>query len=134
MTADEPRIDRLAWLEGAWTGSAFGGTIDEVFAAPAGGVVLATSRVVTDGQLTNREFIVLAERDGILIYEVHLPKREPHVFNLESLGEQSVVWADPENDWPKLITYIRTGEAIEVKLEGGPGGRVEQFTMRRKAR
>jgi len=61
MTADEPRIDRLAWLEGAWTGSAFGGTIDEVFAAPAGGVVLATSRVVTDGQLTNREFIVLAD-------------------------------------------------------------------------
>lgn len=134
MTADEPKIHRLAWLEGAWTGPAFGGTIDEVFAAPGGGVVLATSRVVTDGKLTHREFIMLAERDGSLIYEVHLPKREPYAFTLESLGEQSVVWADPENDWPKRISYTRTGEAIEVKLEGGPCGRVEQFTMRRKAR
>lgn len=133
MNADEPKIDRLAWLEGTWMGSAFGGTIDEVFSAPAGGVVLATSRVVADGQLTHREFIVLAERDGSLVYEVHLPKREPHVFRLEKLGEQSVVWADPENDWPQRIRYARAGEAIEVKLEGAPGGRVEQFTMLRQA-
>lgn len=90
-------IDQLAWLEGSWTGSAFGGTIDEVFGSPAGGSVLGTSRVVADGALVHREFIVLAEREGSLVYEVHLPNREPHVFRLARLEATSVVWEDLAN-------------------------------------
>lgn len=58
-TFDTPRIECLAWLEGTWTGSAFGGTIDEVFGSPAGGSILGTSRVVADGKLNHREFILM---------------------------------------------------------------------------
>lgn len=132
MTLDTPKIDRLAWLEGAWTGSAFGGTIEEVFSSASGGVVLGTSRVVSNGKLSHREFINITELDGSMIYEVHLPKRDPHVFKLEKIEDKSVVWADPANEWPKRISYTRTGDTIDVVLEGDTGGRVVKFTMRKK--
>lgn len=66
-----------------------------------------------------------------LVYEVHLPKRDPHPFKLEKLDGQSVTWADPTNEWPKRITYTRSGIEIAVVLEGGVGGRVVRFTMKK---
>ena len=125
-------IDQLAWLEGSWTGTAFGGTIDEVFGSPAGGSVLGTSRVVVDGVLVHREFIVLAEREGSLVYEVHLPNREPHVFRLAQLEATSVVWEDLANNWPKRISYTRRGDEMDVVVEGDPGQKAERFTMRKR--
>lgn len=125
-------IDQLAWLEGSWTGSAFGGTIDEVFGSPAGGSVLGTSRVVADGALVHREFIVLAECEGSLVYEVHLPNRDPHVFRLARLEATSVVWEDLANNWPKRISYTRRGDELDVVVEGDASQKAERFTMRKR--
>lgn len=125
-------IDQLAWLEGSWTGTAFGGTIDEVFGSPAGGSVLGTSRVVADGALVHREFIVLAEREGSLVYEVHLPNRDPHIFRLAQLEATRVVWEDLANNWPKRISYTRRGDELDVVVEGDPGQKAERFTMRKR--
>jgi len=132
MVADTPRIEQIAWLEGSWTGSAFGGTIDEVFGSPAGGSLLGTSRVVADDKLIHREFIVLAERDGTMVYEVHLPNREPHVFKLAQLEATCVVWEDASNTWPKRISYTRRVDEMDVLVEGDPGQKVERFTMRKR--
>jgi hypothetical protein len=122
--------DKLAWLEGSWRGTAFGGTIEETFVKPAGGVVLGLSRIVgSEDRLIHKEFMEIGLTEGKLTYTVTLPNKK-HTFALHKLEGQSVTWTDPANDFPSRITYSRSQDTITVLLEGkGQGGAAMKETI-----
>jgi len=130
VVAIAPKIDDLAWLSGRWTGTAFGGTIEENFGSPSGGCMLGTSRIVKDGKVIHKEFIALEERDGSIVYEVTLPSKV-HTFKLLEIKPDHVTWHDPANQWPKMIRYKKVEGGVEVTLAGASGEKAEQFILQR---
>lgn len=55
-----------AWLAGQWVGSAFGGTVEEVWTQPASGSMMGSYRLLKDGKVVFMELLTLTERDGTL--------------------------------------------------------------------
>lgn len=128
MFATPAKITDIYWMSGTWTGTAFGGKILESFGTPDGGCILGTSRIVANGKAIHKEFVLLEEREGSVVYEVKLPSKN-HVFKLKELGKSHAVWEDQANDWPTTITYRREGDTMHVNLDGG--GRLEKIVMKR---
>ncbi len=116
--ASASSINSLSWMEGTWRGKAFGGDLEEIFNAPAGGCVLGVSRILApDGRLMQKEFMDISEQDGKLTYTITLPNRT-HTFPLGEIGPNRVVWSDPKNDFPSRIGYSRKENVITIRLEG----------------
>ncbi len=133
MAVAPAKIDQFAWMSGTWTGTAFGGVIEEAFGKAAGGCILGTSRVVVEGKTVHKEFVSLEERDGSVVYEVVLPSKT-HAFTLREVGTSHAVWVDPSNAWPSTITYRLSGSTMHVELDGkGKDGarRLELIDMKR---
>lgn len=128
MISTPAKISDIGWMTGTWTGSAFGGTIVESFGSPDGGCIMGTSRIVSNGKAIHKEFVLLEEREGSVVYEVKLPSKN-HVFTLKEVGKSHAMWEDQANEWPKTITYRREGDTLHVALDGG--GKLETIVMKR---
>ena len=117
------RIEQLAWLQGCWTLSSGGRTVEEQWMAPRGGVMLGTGRTVKDGKLVEYEFVVIREREGALVYEAH-PSGQPSAeFVSIQVGDSEVVFENKAHDFPQRIGYRRTTAGIEAWIEGSVGGK-----------
>lgn len=70
-TAKMPaKITDVAWLTGRWTGEGFGGWLEEIWSPPVGGQMLATFRMMENGQPIFHEICMIAEESGSLVYKV----------------------------------------------------------------
>jgi len=63
-------IDDLAWLSGRWLGEGFGGILEENWNPPLGGTMVATFRLVEDGQPNFYEICLIAPEANSLVYKV----------------------------------------------------------------
>jgi len=56
-------VEDLSWLAGRWTGDGLGGSTEEVWSEPMGGVMLGTFRLLRDGKPVFYEFMNLGVTD-----------------------------------------------------------------------
>ena len=61
------RIADVAWLAGEWVGEGLGGTLDESWTAPQGGVMLGMFRLLRDGKPVFYELLTLSEHEGSVV-------------------------------------------------------------------
>lgn len=74
----------LAWLQGDWRGQAFGGEIQEVWLAPAGGMMHGVFRLEVDGRVRISEYLQIAEEEsGVLMRFAHF---RPDYSTVEAAG------------------------------------------------
>ncbi|HMQ48966.1 MAG TPA: DUF6265 family protein [Saprospiraceae bacterium] len=64
------KLDDLAWLTGRWSGEGFGGYLEEIWAAPMGGQMVATFRMLSEGKPSFYEICLIAEENNSLVYKV----------------------------------------------------------------
>ena len=94
------QIGDLAWIEGRWTGEAFGGKIEEIWSAPDGESMMGMFRLISDGAISFYELMIIREVDKTLT--LHLKhfhntlkgweeKDETVDFQLEKI-EKDKVW------------------------------------------
>ncbi|MGH9463984.1 MAG: DUF6265 family protein [Vicinamibacteria bacterium] len=128
-------IERVAWLQGCWESVSENRIIEEHWMAPRGGSMLGVSRTVQDGSLTGYELVVLREQGERLAFEAHPSGQPAAVFVSSSTGEQSVVFENPQHDFPQRIGYERQGDGLLGWIEGTQGGEVRriEFPYRRAA-
>ncbi len=75
----------LAWLQGDWRGEAFGGEIQEVWLAPAGGMMHGVFRLMVDGRVRISEYLQITEEEsGVLMRFAHF---RPDYSTVEAAGE-----------------------------------------------
>jgi hypothetical protein len=115
------KIEELGFMTGCWEGAAGEGRIEERY-TPAANVILGTTRYLRDGVVTGFEFTLIEERDGAVVLTPHPDGvRSEHGFRLQP-DDDRAVFAAPEHDFPKRISYAPAGrDSLLVRIDGGEG-------------
>jgi hypothetical protein len=127
-------IDRVAWLHGCWEQVSTQRTVEEQWMAPRAGAMLGMGRTVRDGKLLEYESVMIREDAGGLVYEAHPSGQPPASFRMKELSNDTVVFENPQHDFPQRVAYRRDGaDQITAWVEGTPNGRPRraEFPYRR---
>lgn len=125
-------LDRAAWLAGCWRREAGNAVVDEQWMEPLGGSMLGMTRTVRGGRVVEYEHLRIEAR-GSDVYLVALPSGQALAeFKLAAGQGPTLVFENPEHDFPKTIRYAPNGvDSLLATIAGDgrevrfPYGRVE---------
>lgn len=124
--AVEPSVDNLAWLAGCWRGTMDGVVMEEIWMAPAGGVMLGLHRDRSPDGSVFFEYLRIVATEGRIDYIASPSGRGETDFRLVEMGQTRVVFENFEHDFPKRIIYWLDSSTLNARIDGGkgiPGGR-----------
>jgi hypothetical protein len=128
--AEKEPLAELAWLSGGWVGQRPDGElVEEHWTSADGGTLIGSGRSVKAGKTEFFEHLRIEARDGKIVYVAQPLGKPPTEFRRMSSPPGEALFANPEHDWPKQIAYRRSEEGLSVRVSGGPGERVEAWTM-----
>lgn len=118
-TGVKPGVNDLAWLAGAWEMKRGSSITEENWTAPAGGLMLGTSRTVVNGKAVFFEFLRIEERADGVYYVAH-PKARPGTdFKLKTAAASEVAFENLQHDFPKRIIYRKNADgSVTARIEG----------------
>jgi len=95
---------------------------EEIWLPPRGGLMLGLHRDVFPSGQAFFEYLRIEECEGGIVYQASPSGRPPTPFYLVAEGPQRAVFANPEHDFPKQITYWRDeAGALHARIEGAAG-------------
>lgn len=121
------------WLAGHWRVENGGRVTDEVWLAPAQGLMTGMSRT-HGGKSPFFEFVRIEERDGALYYVAQPRGGAATEFRAIDIAEHAITFENPTHDFPQRIVYERRGaDVLAARIEGRIDGkpRVERWDYRR---
>lgn len=68
--SEKATLKDISWLEGNWTGEAFGGTYEENWSKASGGSMMFNFKLVANGKVIFYELGHIVEKDGTLLYQI----------------------------------------------------------------
>jgi hypothetical protein len=109
----------LDWMAGHWCGDKDGRSSEEFWLPAKGGLMLGINRSVS-AKGAGFEFlrIEVGERVRYIAQPGGAP---PTAFDLVSSGPGTVTFANPAHDYPKRVHYLRDGNTLVAKTDGGAG-------------
>jgi hypothetical protein len=131
-------VQRLAWLEGVWTGTtASGMAIEEHWTSPAGNGMVGMHKDVKNGRMVGFEFLRIEPRDSTGACYVASPNGAPPTrFCAIELSESRVVFENLEHDFPQRILYWLDGAGrLHARIEGKVRGeeKHQEWTWTRRS-
>jgi len=129
------KLEQLAWLSGAWTGTMGNASLEERWSPIAGGAMLAVSRTISGQRMVAFEYLRIVERDGGLVYVAQPNGVPPTEFVLTQSEEGRARFENPLHDFPQRIEYALHGEAgLRATISDLSGGRARTFEFGRETR
>jgi hypothetical protein len=126
----DPLAD-VAWLSGAWAGTKPNGElVEEHWMSADGGSLIGSGRSVQHGKTKFFEHLRIEARDGTPVYVAQPLGRPPTEFSRTPSAAGTAVFENPAHDHPKRIEYERTAEGLRVRVSGGAGQPVDEWTMK----
>lgn len=106
-------------MTGDWEGKSPDGTFDEHWTEPRAGVMLGVGREIKgDGTLSFFEYMRVEAREGG-VFLVPQPHGKPgHDFKLVEHDGSRAVFENGGDDRVHRITYSRTGDTLEARVQG----------------
>ena len=101
-------LAELFWLTGRWTGSAANTDTEEVWMAPAVGVMVGMHRDVSASRQFFHEFLMIRESPDGIDYVASPRGASPTAFRLTDGGTSHAVFTNPDHDFPQRIEYRLT--------------------------
>lgn len=121
----------LNWLAGHWCSTSGDRSIEEHWLAERGGLMLGVNRTVVRGT-ASFEFLRIVIDGGGARYIAQPGGAPPTTFTLVSATLNSVVFANPQHDFPKRVQYRREGATLSARVDdGSENGSSEEFLWRR---
>jgi hypothetical protein len=128
--ASPTEIESAGWLQGCWEMVFPGGTVEEMWMPPRGGTMMGLGRTVRGDSLDEYELLLLRETDGALAYEAHPSGQGTAVFLSRSVGEGTILFENPEHDYPQRIGYERRGaDSLIAWIEGTRNGQQRRIAF-----
>lgn len=118
-----------AWMVGRWCTTSPNDRSEEVWLAPAGGLMVGMNRTVSVARSRPQfEFLRIEMRDGVPSYLAQ-PQGRPAVEFRQVQGDQrSVRFENLAHDFPKQIEYRKDGDALHAQISG-PGKDGREFAI-----
>jgi hypothetical protein len=132
---EKPTLKDFEWLAGRWEGEHAGGTFEEHWTTPVGGLMIGMGRHTAGGKTTLYEFLRIVEtREGIE-YRVSVQGEAEVAFTLKRVKDGEALFENPEHDFPTRILYIKEKDgSLTARIEGEQGGKTRraEFKLKRK--
>lgn len=126
--AQAPQTHKLGWLQGCWAMVSQERAVEEQWMAPRGKTMIGSSRTVDGSTLVGYEFMMIREQGDRYDFEVRPSGKPPIVFTSSTLTDSSVVFENPQQDFPQKIGYRRDGKnAMYAWIEGNRNGEKRSF-------
>ena len=124
-------IAQVAWLSGTWVGSSGS---EERWTPAASGAMMAVSRTLRNGVVSEFEFLCIVERGGGLVYQAMPNGRSPATdFTLTKIEPASATFENPAHDFPKMIRYTLLPDGtLEAVVSGDPKQKALTFTFKKR--
>jgi len=113
----DPKLTDLSWMTGHWAATIDGVQMEEVWLAPAGGLLVGMHRDIS-AKRTSFEYQRIAETKDGIVYLAQPSGQPPTPFRLIESSANRVVFANPQHDFPKRILYWLDGEKLCARVEG----------------
>lgn len=127
-----------ARLAGCWERVVPNGRTVEQWMPEDGGMLLGMSRSVRDGKVREYEFLRIdRDTEGHLRYVAQPSGQAEATFTLKSLSEDTVVFENPQHDFPQRVLYrFIDKDTLVGRIEGSIGGKARSldFPYKRCAR
>lgn len=106
-----------AWLAGCWQGEAGTAAANafEAWSAPRADRMLGVSQTLR-GAGSMFEFMRIDRGERGLRFVAQPGGRPPTEFQAQRVEAQRILFANPQNDFPKYIDYRRDGDRLEARL------------------
>jgi len=124
------RLEDLGWLAGSWEGEGGDVRTEEHYTHPAGGMILGMHRTVRTGKPAFWEHIRIVEEGGAILYLASPLGAAPTPFRLVEMAPGRAVFENPDNDFPRTITYVRQGDRLTCTIAGQDGAGAESWTWK----
>ena len=106
-----PAVDRLGWLAGSWRLEKGGRVTDEQWMVPGAGVMLGMERTLIRGRFVEQQFLQIREGPGgDVFYMAQSSGRKETVYHLTANADNTAVFENPEEEYPRKITYTLQGD------------------------
>lgn len=110
----------LSWLAGCWVTP--DKSAQEVWVLEADRSLVGLNVVIVDNSVSFYEILTIRPSEsGALIYTAHPSGQESASFAAVKITENSIVFTNPNHDYPQQIMYVRDGSRLTatISLLGG---------------
>ena len=119
-------LDDLGWLAGHWQAEREGTITEELWTAPAGGLMLGLNRQYRAGGRAAFEYLRIESGAEGIRYVASPGGGPPTAFPLARTAERHVAFENPDHDWPQVIEYRLDDDGIlQVRAAGLEAGSQE---------
>jgi hypothetical protein len=110
-------------------------TIDEMWMAPAGEMMLGSSRTSAKGRTVEYEFMRIRSDASGVTFLALLPGQPETAFRLVKIDVQTVVFENAMHDFPQRVIYRIERDMLTGRIEGTQNGKTRSvdYPMRRVA-
>lgn len=127
LFAADPSIDGLSWMAGHWSD----GTVEELWLAPKGELMLGVNRTIAKNGKAAFEFLRIAKTADGIAYLAQPSGKPPTTFKLVELAPGRAVFANPENDFPKRVVYELRDGKLCARVDSGEDSGGEEWCWSR---
>ncbi|HEX2091137.1 MAG TPA: DUF6265 family protein [Longimicrobiaceae bacterium] len=127
----ESPLEQLRWMSGCWQAGSGNHLVEEQWMEPRGGSLLGMSRTTRGDSTVAHEVMRIFERGGRPVFFVHPSGQAPTEFTASEVEAGSIVFANPQHDFPQRILYRRVGaDSLVARIEGTRSGRTRGVDFR----
>jgi hypothetical protein len=121
-----------SWLEGEWTYVKGDQTTVESWSLRNDTTLVGSSLTTNaSGDIVFEEALKIQREGNTIKYIAVLPTKIAE-FALEKHTKDLLVFKDPKNDFPSIISYKRVKSGLEIKLEGSGKKEVMEFEPKKQ--
>lgn len=110
-------LKAINWLVGNWESVSEGMVMTENWAVLNDSTLEGSSSVIKNDTVVFSEKLAIEFRSGTYRYVADLGFKIA-TFKVQTIGDDSISFIDPENDFPSRILYLRDGKEMTITLEG----------------
>lgn len=120
-------LKKLEWLSGHWQNRQGDKLSEEVWLQPRAGMMLGLNRSIRGRGKTAFEYLRIERRSAGIVYIASPSGRSSTEFTLKSLGENEVVFENPNHDFPQQILYRRNDRQLTASIRGTLDGQTRSM-------
>lgn len=137
-TEKQGQLAKAAWLVGRWESNADGGLLSETWKKEKNAYSCETY-FVAGGDTLFEEHVLLKEINGKLVYSPVISDQnhgKPTDFTLTSSSANTMIFENPQHDYPQKIMYVLKGDSLIATISGKRAGKTESevFAMKKSSR